>query len=89
MAINLSRPGSGAGKAPLRLAQADVERICARHDRLWQSKPGGARAVFAWMDLSGVDLAGKNLCDADFTGAVMVGCNLSGARLDHASASGR
>ncbi|MDB5419127.1 MAG: pentapeptide repeat family protein, partial [Phenylobacterium sp.] len=38
-----------------RLNQAEVEAICAKHDRLWSSKPGGARAVFAWCDLTGLD----------------------------------
>src|SRR6201985_3733268 len=67
-----------------RINQAEVDRICARHDRLWSSKPGGARAVFAWTDLSGIDLTGRNLCDADFSGAVLAGCKLQGARLDNA-----
>src|SRR5580765_6687082 len=67
-----------------RVTQAEAEKICARHDRLWTSKPGGARAVFAWTDLSGLDLAGRNLCDADFSGAVLAGCQMQGARLDHA-----
>jgi uncharacterized protein YjbI with pentapeptide repeats len=71
-----------------RITQAEAEKICARHDRLWTSKPGGARAVFAWMDLSGLDLTGKNLCDADFSGAVLAGCKLAGARLDHATLFG-
>ncbi len=71
-----------------RINQAEAEKICAKHDRLWTSKPGGARAVFAWMDLSGVDLSGKNLCDADFSGAVLAGCNLQDARLDHATLFG-
>jgi uncharacterized protein YjbI with pentapeptide repeats len=67
-----------------RISQAQADQICARHDRLWSSKPGGACAVFAWSDLSGLDLAGRNLCDADFSGAVLAGCNLQDARLDHA-----
>src|SRR5690606_32550903 len=71
-----------------RLTQADVELICAKHDRLWTSKPGGARAVFAWKDLSGLDLRGKNLCDADLTGAVLADCDLRGARFDHANLFG-
>ena len=33
-----------------RLSQAELDAVCARHDRLWQAKPGGARAVFTWMD---------------------------------------
>jgi len=71
-----------------RLNQAEVDAICAKHDRLWSSKPGGARAVFAWCDLSGLDLSGKNLCDADFTGALLANCRLVHARLDHATLFG-
>ena len=68
-----------------RLTQADVDEICAKHDRLWSAKPGGARAVFAWKDLSGIDLRSRNLCDADFTGAVLIDCRFAGARLDNAT----
>jgi uncharacterized protein YjbI with pentapeptide repeats len=71
-----------------RLSQLELERICAKHDRLFSSKPGGARAVFAWMDLSGLNLDGKNLCDADFSGAVLAGCKMRGARLDNATLFG-
>ena len=46
---------------------------------------GGARAVFAFKDLTGVDLHGRNLCDADFTGAILIDCNMRGARLDNAT----
>ena len=68
-----------------RLTQAEVDQVCAKHDRLFSSKPGGARAVFAWMDLSNLNLSGKNLCDADLSGAVLQGCKLRGARLDNAT----
>ena len=68
-----------------RLSQAEVDAVCAKHDRLWSSKPGGARAVFAFKDISGVNLEGRNLCDADFTGAIMNDCHLRGARLDNAT----
>jgi uncharacterized protein YjbI with pentapeptide repeats len=71
-----------------RLTQAEVDEICAKHDRLWSSKPGGARAVFAWKDIQGLDLRGRNLCDADFTGAAMTKCQLQGSRLDNATLFG-
>src|SRR3954468_1133769 len=67
-----------------RLSQAEVDGVCAKHDRLWSAKPGGARAVFAFKDLSGLDLSGRNLCDADFTGAIMVEGGRRGPRLDNA-----
>ncbi|HEV7227855.1 pentapeptide repeat-containing protein [Brevundimonas sp.] len=68
-----------------RLTQEELDAICARHDRLWQARPGGARAVFAWMDLSGLSLKGRNLADADFAAAAMIGCDLTGTRLDNAT----
>src|ERR1044072_3109381 len=71
-----------------RLPQAEADVICAKHDRLWSSKPGGARAVLAWMDLTGLDLRGRNLCDADLTGAILFDCQMRGDRLDHANLFG-
>jgi uncharacterized protein YjbI with pentapeptide repeats len=67
------------------LSQAEVDVICARHDRLWRAKPGGARAVFAFADLSNLDLSGRNLQDADFSGAILAGANMSKCTLDSAN----
>jgi uncharacterized protein YjbI with pentapeptide repeats len=66
-----------------RLTQDEADAICAKHDRLWTARPGGARAVFSWMDLSGLNFRGRNLSDADFTGAILAGCKFANARLDH------
>ena len=66
-----------------RLTQDEADGICAKHDRLWTARPGGARAVFSWMDLSGLNFRGRNLSDADFTGAILAGCKFANARLDH------
>lgn len=71
-----------------RLTQAELDVICARHDRLWTSKPGGARAVLAWKDVSGLNLEGRNLCDADCTGTIFFGCRMAGVRFDHANLFG-
>ncbi|MBV9692754.1 MAG: pentapeptide repeat-containing protein, partial [Alphaproteobacteria bacterium] len=54
-----------------RLTQKDLSASMARHEMLYSGRMGGARAVFAFCDLSGLELAGRNLCDADFTGAVL------------------
>ncbi len=67
-----------------RLTQQEVDLICAKHDRLWSARMGGGRAVFSFTDLSGLDLRGRNLCDADFSGAVMHQTRMAGARLDNA-----
>jgi uncharacterized protein YjbI with pentapeptide repeats len=74
----------GAAAANSRLTQEQADLICAKHDRLWTARPGGARAVFSWMDLSGLNFQRRNLCDADFTGAVLHEARFGGARLDHA-----
>lgn len=71
-----------------RLTQYDVDVICAKHDRLWSARMGGARAVFAFCDLSGLSMTGRNLCDADFTGAMMVGCDLRKTKMDNANCYG-
>jgi uncharacterized protein YjbI with pentapeptide repeats len=74
----------GTAGAYRRLTQEEADLICTRHDRLWTARPGGARAVFSWMDLSGLNFRGRNLCDADFTGAILHGAKFANARLDHA-----
>ena len=68
-----------------KLTQNEVSAAVARHEMLYSGRLGGARAAFAFCDLSGLDLAGHDLSDADFTGAVLEEANFSGARLDSAS----
>ena len=65
-----------------KLTQAQVDAICAKHERFWAAKPGGGRAVFAWCDLSGLSLRGRNLVDADFTAAILTDADLAGCVLD-------
>ncbi|HVZ30337.1 MAG TPA: pentapeptide repeat-containing protein [Asticcacaulis sp.] len=65
-----------------KLNQGQVDQICLKHERLRTMKPGGARAVFAWCDLSGLSLRGKTLTDADFTAAILTDCDMTGAILD-------
>ncbi len=65
-----------------RMSQAQVDAICAKHERFWAAKPGGARAVFAWCDLSGLSFRGRNLVDADFTAAILTDADMAGAILD-------
>src|ERR1700739_1866239 len=68
-----------------KLTEKQVAAAAARHELLYSGRVGGARAVFAFCDLSGLDLSGRNLSDADFTGAYLEETNLAGARLDSAS----
>ena len=54
-----------------KLSQKEAAEAAARHETLYSGRIGGARAVFAFSDLSGLDLSGRNLADADFTGAIL------------------
>ena len=65
-----------------KLNQTQVDVICTKHERLRAMKPGGARAVFAWCDLSGLNLSGRVLNDADFTAAILMDCDLTNTVLD-------
>ena len=67
-----------------RLTQQEADLICAKHDRLWAAKPGGALAIFSWRDLTGLDFRGRMLNDADFTGAILDNAKFAKAHLDHA-----
>ena len=53
----------------LRLTQKQASMTAARHEMLYAGRVGGARANFAFCNLGGLDLSGRNLADADFTGA--------------------
>src|SRR6201994_1481244 len=68
-----------------KLTQKDLSAAIARHEFLYSGRGGGARGSFFFCDLSGLDLSGRNLADADFTGAVLEETNLAGARLDSSS----
>jgi uncharacterized protein YjbI with pentapeptide repeats len=54
-----------------KLTQKQATAAAARHEMLYAGRMGGARAVFAFCDLSGLDFSGRNLADADFTGAIL------------------
>lgn len=67
-----------------KLTQDEVDAICARHERLWSGRSGGARANFSYTILENMVLANRDLSDADFSGAVLRGAVLSGATLNSA-----
>ncbi len=81
---NTSPTAAGTSRRTVvaKLTQKDASAAAARHEMLYSGRMGGARAVFAFCDLSGLDLSGRNLADADFTGALLEECNLVGARLE-------
>ena len=51
-----------------RLTQKDVSAVAARHEMLYSGRIGGARAVFAFCDMSGLDLASSLDRDARTAG---------------------
>lgn len=73
---------TAGGNRYTKLTQVQVDQICLKHERFRGMKPGGARAVFAWCDLSGLSLKGRVLVDADFTAAILSDCDMTGAILD-------
>ena len=68
-----------------RLTQKDVHLAATRHEMLYAGRMGGARASFAFCDLSGLDLSGRSLSDADFSGAILTEVNFERARLENAT----
>ncbi|MGZ5998154.1 MAG: pentapeptide repeat-containing protein, partial [Rhizomicrobium sp.] len=60
-----------------KLSQKEASATVARHEMLYSGRLGGARAVFAFTDLSGLDLSDCNLSDADFTGAILEEVNFA------------
>src|SRR2546423_82545 len=84
MSVRMDRDKAGRLSCA-KLTEKQFAAAAARHELLYSGRVGGARAIFAFCDLSGLDLSGRNLADADFTGAYLEETNLSGARLDSAS----
>jgi uncharacterized protein YjbI with pentapeptide repeats len=66
------------------LTQQQLTAALASHARYIGSQ-GGVRAQLAHHNLDGLDLANRNLVEADFTGCSMIGANLAGSNLDRAS----
>jgi uncharacterized protein YjbI with pentapeptide repeats len=58
--------------------RAALDQILAAHQRYVTGIPGGRRALLSFHDLSGQDLCGRNLVEADLTGAVMQRALLTG-----------
>lgn len=71
-----------------RVTQEAADRIVERHEMLMSGQLGGARANFAYADMTGLDLSGAQLGDADFTGAIMAEVVLDGAVLENATLFG-
>lgn len=68
----------------IRITQAELDEIVRRHAMFRAARMGGARAILAYHDLTGLDLAGHDLSHADFTGATMCQTDMRDSRLDYA-----
>jgi uncharacterized protein YjbI with pentapeptide repeats len=64
--------------------QRECDLMVRKHELYILSRAGGQRANFSYRNLTGLNLACKNLQEADFTGAIMVECDLSGTNLTRA-----
>ena len=64
--------------------QRECDLAVRKHELFANNRPGGQRANFSYRNLTGLNLACKNLAEADFTGAIMVECDLSGSDLQRA-----
>jgi uncharacterized protein YjbI with pentapeptide repeats len=84
---------------PEKILQTQLDDVLRKHRFFSIGKPGGARAVLKFKDLSALDFRGIDLSGADFTGSdmsksnlsrctfngsVFYGCNLADANLQYA-----
>ena len=66
------------------IGQREIDEIIKRNELYQAARPGGQRAVLSYRDLTGLNLAGRNLADADLTAAYLCDANLAGANLNNA-----
>ena len=67
------------------LTQQELNAVMAGHERYLLRLAGGVRAKLSHARLDGLNLADRDLSEADFTSASLVGANVSGSNLDRAS----
>lgn len=65
--------------------QAILNRYLDAHERYARRQPGGRRATIKYLQAPHLDLGGRMLTEADFTGANLEGAKLAGASLERAS----
>jgi len=70
------------------MSQAELDEAVRRHERYLTGRIGGQRALLSYRDLTGLNLAGQRLNDADFTGAFLPGAQMAGANLTSANLFG-
>ena len=77
-------PGELRKDASVTFSQAELNQILAQHERYAMLR-GGARALLKYARLDGLNLANRNLKEAEFAGASFVRANLFGSNLARAS----
>ncbi len=65
--------------------QPILNRLLDVHERFAKSQPGGRRAMIKYLQAPRLDLGGRCLVDADFTGANFEGARLARANFERAS----
>jgi uncharacterized protein YjbI with pentapeptide repeats len=73
-----------ATRPRVKMSQAELDAVIKRHEMYQAGRMGGQRALLSYRDLTGLNLAGKNLSDADFTASFLTDANLAGVNLNHA-----
>ncbi len=66
------------------VSQRDLNAIMLSHERYLSYRPG-TRALLSRANLDGLNLANRNLMEADFAGASLVRANASGSNLERAN----
>lgn len=67
------------------LSQTQLDALVSLHERYLEGRIGGRRATLKRVDLTGLNLAGKNLRQADFSGCLMKYMDLSESNFQEAS----
>ena len=71
-----------------KLSQAEAMHAIQRHEAFLERRNGGQRALLTFHDLSGLDLSGVNLREAEMTGIKFRNTNLASAQLQEAEMFG-
>jgi len=67
------------------LTQQELNAVMAAHERYLLRLSGGVRAKLSHAKLDGLNLANRDLTEADFAGASLVASNVSGSNLESVS----
>ena len=67
------------------VSQRQLDDVIKLHQKFLEGDTGGSRCIMKFMDLSGLNLKGKNMSNADFTGALLKGADLSEGNFENSS----